>query len=72
MQYGLVQGRATQMAIVNTNDIIKYFNHIGTAVFGCSLDAEKVFDAIPHSNLAHDKYSRGQNFSPLNKLAVKS
>ena len=53
MQYGFVQGRGTQMAIVNTNDIIKYFNHIGTAVFGCSLDAEKAFDAIPHSILLY-------------------
>ena len=53
MQYGFVQGRGTQMAIVNANDIIKYFNHRGTAVFGCSLDAEKAFDAIPHSILLY-------------------
>ena len=53
LQYGFIEGRSAQMAICNTIDVIKYFNNRGTPVFACSLDAEKAFDAIPHSILLY-------------------
>ena len=43
-----VEGRGTYMAISLAHDVMAYFNDRGSAVYTCSLDAEGVFDAIPH------------------------
>ena len=61
LQYGFVESRSAQMAICNTTDVIKYFNSRGSAVFACSLDAEKAFDAIPHSILLYKAHSVMRN-----------
>ena len=53
LQFGFVEGRSAQMAICSTVDVIKYFNNRGSPVYSCSLDAEKAFDAIPHSVLLY-------------------
>jgi hypothetical protein len=62
LQYGFVAGRSAQMAICNTVDVINYFNSRGTPVFACSLDAEKAFDAIPHSILLYKADQVLKNF----------
>ena len=53
LQFGFIEGRSAAMAICNAVDVIKYFNKRGSPVFACSLDAEKAFDAIPHSVLLY-------------------
>ena len=64
-QYGFVSGRDTKMAIASTVDVITYCNTRGSAVYACTLDAEKAFDAIPHCvllskvyNVIHDNFWR--------------
>ncbi len=52
-QFGLVQGRGTNMAISLTQDVITYNVKRGNPVFACSLDAEGAFDAIPFGVLFH-------------------
>ena len=51
LQFGFIEGRSTNMAICTTNDIISYTNYRGSQVYGCTLDAEKAFDGVPHSIL---------------------
>ena len=52
-QYGFVDGRDTKMAVTTTVDVINYCNSRGSAVYACTLDAEKAFDAIPHGVLLY-------------------
>ena len=48
LQFGFVTGRSTDMATTLLNDVVAYCKDGGNTVYTCSLDAEGVFDAIPH------------------------
>ena len=48
LQFGFVPGRGTEMATTLVNDVVSYTNTRGSTVYPCSLDAEGIFDAIPH------------------------
>ena len=47
--FGYVESRGPDMAICLVHDVAQYMNNRGSAVFGCSLDAEGAFDHLPHS-----------------------
>ena len=53
LQFGFVSGRSTSMAAVLTQDVISYCNSRGSPVYACSLDAQGVFDAVPHEVIFH-------------------
>ena len=48
-QFGFASDRGTDMAIALAHDVSEYFSRRGSPVFTCSLDAQSVFDHIPHS-----------------------
>ena len=50
-QFGFRENRGTSLGCVLLNDIVKYFNHNGSPMYICSLDAEKCFDTIWHDAL---------------------
>ena len=47
-QFGFIKGRGTSTAMSLINDVASYFNHKGSPLFVCSLDAEGAYDGIPH------------------------
>jgi exonuclease III len=47
-QFGFIRGRGTATATNFANDVISYFDHKGSPLFICSLDAEGAYDGIPH------------------------
>ena len=51
LQFGFIESRGTNMAICTAKDTIAYVNSRGSAVYTCTLDAEKAFDGVPHSIL---------------------
>ena len=51
LQFGFVTGRGTDIAVSLASDVIGYCTKRGLPVYTCSLDAEGVFDAIPHNVL---------------------
>ena len=50
-QFGFRKGRGTMFATSLLNDAAAYSNSHGSALYVCSLDAEKCFDSIWHSGL---------------------
>ena len=50
-QFGFRKGRGTLFATSLLNDIASYSIEHGSALFVCSLDAEKCFDSIWHAGL---------------------
>ena len=50
-QFGFRPGRDTLSACALLNDLLHYYHDQGTAVYICSLDAEKCFDKIWHDGL---------------------
>jgi hypothetical protein len=52
-QFGFRHSRDTMMACSFINDTATYFNAKGSAVYLCSLDAERCFDKIWHEGLFH-------------------
>ena len=51
LQFWLDSGRGTDMAKYLANDVCSYCTKRGSPVYICSLDAEGVFDSVPHSVL---------------------
>ena len=49
MQFGFIPKRGTNTATSLLNDVISYVTTCCIAVYTCSLDAEGVFDAVPHA-----------------------
>ena len=52
-QFGFRKGRGTTTATSLAHDAVKYMNNNGSAVYVCSLDAQKCFDSIWHDGLFH-------------------
>jgi hypothetical protein len=50
-QFGFQEGKGTSFVTCLLNDSIAYFKDRGSAVYLCSLDAEKCFDSIWHMGL---------------------
>ena len=50
-QFGFRKGRGTTTAVSLAHDAIKYMNNNGSAIYLCSLDAQKCFDSIWHDGL---------------------
>ena len=51
LQYGVISGRGTHMAVSLVNDVISYCTDNWSTVYTCSLDTQGAFDAIPHAVL---------------------
>ena len=52
------ENRETSLGCVLLNDIVKYFNHNGSPIYICSLDAEKCFDTIWHDALLYKLWGK--------------
>jgi hypothetical protein len=50
-QFGFRKGRGTATAVSLAHDAAKYMNNNGSALYVCSLDAQKCFDSIWHDGL---------------------
>jgi len=56
VQYGFRPERGTTFVTSFLNDLTAYFNHRGSPLHICGLDAERCFDSIWHDGLLHKLY----------------
>ena len=57
-QFGFRENRGTSLGCILLNDIVKYFNHNGSLMYICSLDADKCFDTIWNDALLYKLWGK--------------